>query len=182
MCASEKSCRRASGIAANGALAGSIPLLWASAVRPDGSFNAKGGEHARNPLWYLPENSLCVVSPRACVLVQRTSNRDQARRLNAAAVPLSFLEKHGIRGFLAENHVIVLEAETCAPESVTDLWPRFSTRAWSTIGSAVVCGSFSVSAKLLERLVLPSPEGCLPKGRRTSRPSQKRRTRRSMEC
>ncbi len=147
-----------------GRTAGSIPLLWASAVRPDGSFNAKGGERARNPLWYLPENTSVSYRPKACVLVQRTSNRDQARRLNAAAVPVSFLELHGNRGFLAENHVIVLEADSVRPKvSPKVLAAVLNSRAVND-RFAVVCGSFSVSAKLLERLVLPDPDDLPAKG------------------
>lgn len=135
----------------------SLPLIWASAVRPDGSFSATGGEFSDNPLWFCPPTKdPAYVTTSAAVLVQRTSNRDQQRRLNAAVVSAKFRAEHP-SGFVAENHVIVIEA--------TRKRPRVSPRCLAAILNAsvtnerfaAVSGSFSVSARLLSRLALPDP-------------------------
>lgn len=144
---------------------GTIPLLWASSVRPDGSFRFTGGNRSTNPLWYrAPFNPESYVTRRPCVLVQRTSNRDQARRLNAAAVPASFLQKHKSKGFVAENHIIILEALTSTPAvSPAKLAALLNSVAVNERFSAVG-GTFSISARLLARLSLPDP-AILPRTR-----------------
>jgi adenine-specific DNA-methyltransferase len=95
---------------------GDFPLVWASAIRPDGSFDFKASKRLGNAGWYNPPNKDQVgyATLRAAIVVQRTSNRDQKRRLNAAAVPRDFREQHK-KGFIAENHVIIVEAVDAKP-------------------------------------------------------------------
>lgn len=144
---------------------GAVPLLWASAVRPDGSFAAKGGAHSRNPGWFVAGGELLPYATRGqCVLVQRTSNRDQQRRLNAAAVPTKFLKRHRGRGFVAENHVIILEAVNKKRRVPPSLLAAVLNSRVVNERFATVSGSFSVSAKLLERLILPAPQALPKKG------------------
>lgn len=90
---------------------GRLPVLWASDVRPDGSFVVQGGTRTASAAWYEPADLAAVryASFGRSVLVQRTSNRDQQRRLNAAVVSEAFADAHAVYGYVAENHVIVLE-------------------------------------------------------------------------
>jgi adenine-specific DNA-methyltransferase len=88
------------------------------------------------------------------VLVQRTSNPDQARRLNPAAVPPEFRKKHK-RGFVAENHVIVIEALVERPRIAPGRLAALLNAAVVNERFSALCGSFSVSAQLLARLALP---------------------------
>ena len=90
--------------------------------------------------------------------MQRTSNRDQRRRLNAAAVPPSFRNEHRDRGFVAENHVIILEATSEKPAVSPKTLAAVLNSAVANQRFSAVSGSFSVSAKLLERLALPDPK------------------------
>jgi adenine-specific DNA-methyltransferase len=138
---------------------GSLPLVWASDVRPDGTFQFKGTQRKKAMAWYLPPSVDVTYATRApCVLVQRTSNRDQRRRLNAAPVSTAFLRQHARRGFVAENHVIVIEAASdrtlVSPEALAAILNAASTNErFSTVS-----GSFSISARLLARLALPAPD------------------------
>lgn len=136
-----------------------LPLVWASNIRPDENFHFWSSRRLGNAPWYKPpdaENTQYTTTKPA-VIVQRTSNRDQTRRLNAAVVPKSFRKRHR-RGFVAENHVIIVEAKTTRP-----LVPLSKVAALLNSGIvnerfAAVSGSFSVSAKLLKQLALPDCE------------------------
>ncbi|RWK26559.1 MAG: hypothetical protein EOR44_26920 [Mesorhizobium sp.] len=138
---------------------GDFPLLWASAIRPDGSFDFKASKRLGNASWYSPPNKDDVgyATVRAAVIVQRTSNRDQKRRLNAAAVPERFRNQHK-KGFIAENHVIVLEAINASPAVTPARLARLLNSEIVNERFSAVSGTFSVSAKLLQRLALPRPE------------------------
>lgn len=137
----------------------SLPLVWASDVRPDGSFSFAAARRTTVRAWYEPSTPVPSYATRVnSVLVQRTSNRDQRRRLNAAAVDAAFLAEHAERGFVAENHVIVLEVASETPAvSPQTLAVLLNSTVLNERFSAV-SGSFSVSAKLLSRLALPDPE------------------------
>src|SRR3546814_971947 len=86
---------------------GRIPLLWASDIRANGSFRFQGGTRTANAAWYTPANpeKAPYVCRRRAVLVQRTSNRDQSRRLNAAPMTKSFVSRHKRDGYVAENPI-----------------------------------------------------------------------------
>jgi adenine-specific DNA-methyltransferase len=141
---------------------GSLPLVWASDVRPDGTFQFKGTQRKGASAWYVPPVSDVAYATRApCVLVQRTSNREQRRRLNAAPVSVDFLRQHAKRGFVAENHVIVVEAVSARPAVSPEVLALILNAASTNERFSAVSGSFSISAKLLVRLALPAP-ACLP--------------------
>jgi len=135
-----------------------LPLIWASAVRPDGSFEAEGGQKSKNSLWFRPpKKDVSYATKVPSVIVQRTSNREQARRLNAAAVTPKFLEENRQYGFVAENHVIVLEVTSPRPRVPPALLVKILNSEAANERFSAVSGSFSVSAKLLARLALPDP-------------------------
>jgi adenine-specific DNA-methyltransferase len=138
----------------------SVPLIWASDIRPDGRFVFGSGRQCGNATWYEPpsEGVAHYTTHRPAVLVQRTSNRDQRRRLNAAAVPSSFRKEHRARGFIGENHVIILEATSNKPPISPKTLATVLNSAVTNERFSAVCGTFSISAKLLERLVLPDPK------------------------
>jgi adenine-specific DNA-methyltransferase len=144
----------------------SLPLIWSSDIRPDGSFLFAFSRRPGNAPWYDPPTSPAAYAiTRPAVAVQRTSNREQRRRLNAAAVSEEFLREHRARGFVAENHVIVLEATTATPRVGPPKLAALLNSDPVNERFATVAGSFSVSAKLLERLAFPDP-GQLPDMRR----------------
>lgn len=140
-----------------------LPVLWASDVRADGVFKFQGGTRTALSSWYLPPSSgsLGYVSRGRSVIVQRTANRDQKRRLNASAVSEAFASAHAEHGYVAENHVIVIEPTIPEPLVSPDLLAALLNSAIVSERFSAVAGSFSVSAKLLARLALP-PARSLP--------------------
>lgn len=137
---------------------GDLPLLWASSIRPDGSFDFHASKRIGNAQWYDPgDSSPSCFTVRPSLVVQRTSNRDQKRILNAAPVPNGFREKFK-KGFAAENHVIVIESLNKKTKVGTSVVAKLINSAVVNERFSAVSGSFSVSAKLLERLALPDPK------------------------
>ena len=135
-----------------------MPLLWASSIRPDGSFDFEAARRLGNALWYCPPNkgSIAYAASGPTVIVQRTSNRNQSRRLNAAMVPKRFRDECA-GGFVAENHVIVIEAMASRPALPPSILVKVLNAGATNERFSAVSGSFSVSARLLQRLALPDP-------------------------
>jgi len=133
---------------------GRYPLIWAKAITTDGTFDFERGADLREFGWAdAPANAPYVIRT-SCVAVQRTSSRGQNRRLNAAAISKAFVKKHG--GVVGENHVIFL-----VPLSNDAATPEALAEALNHPGASAaldrVCGSASISARLLETIDLPMP-------------------------
>jgi adenine-specific DNA-methyltransferase len=133
---------------------GRLPLIWAKAIRPDGTFDHAHGVSAKRPGWVSAPLDAPYVVRDPCVVVQRTSSRDQKRRITAAAVPQAFLRQHG--GFIGENHVLILvrsRPDAPPPEALLEALND------PTVGQALnrVCGSASIPVRLFEVLPLPPP-------------------------
>jgi adenine-specific DNA-methyltransferase len=140
-----------------------FPLIWSSDIGTD--LRLKFGIKANallEPSWVRFENAdhPGVVKNQAVVL-QRVTSNDQPKRLVGAVVSGDFIQCYG--GFVAENHVVVLEQVT----------PGFAPRDLARLLSCLpvdryfrcISGSTNVSAYELRHLPLPNPSdvGALPK-------------------
>jgi adenine-specific DNA-methyltransferase len=84
---------------------GRVPIIWAEAVTPQGGFMRRSQRGTHRP-WFepvLPRDEWLIVR-RPCVLVQRTTAKEQRRRLLAAELPADFLSKLG-GAVTVENHL-----------------------------------------------------------------------------
>jgi adenine-specific DNA-methyltransferase len=137
--------------------ASSVALLWAAAIRPDGSLDFDHMKAKVDGHRVVVDTELSYVVRRPCLVVQRTSNRKQKRRINAAVVDRRFLEDVG--PFVAENHVIVLtpppETSTADLQAMADLLNSLEMTALYDR----VCGTASVSLKTLMSMKLPASNG-----------------------
>jgi adenine-specific DNA-methyltransferase len=132
-----------------------FPLIWAEAVTP-GRFAHRADKRNHEPYFKVegPEDDWLKVSV-PCVLVQRTTAKEQSRRLIAAELPASFIRKH--RAVVVENHLNMvrpINGKTCVTPAALS----------AILNSAVVdeafrciSGSVAVSAFELEALPLPAP-------------------------
>lgn len=135
---------------------GRYPLLWAESVRPGGVFEFRAQKRNHQPYFEPDGEDFWVVTDHPCVLLQRTTAKEQGRRLMAAELPASFIDEHG--AVVIENHLNMIRP--------IDGAPRVSPAAVAALlNSAVVdqlfrCinGSVAVSAYELEALPLPSPD------------------------
>ncbi len=130
-----------------------LPLIWATNVRPGEACypRARGGRGIDFVL--LDTDTPSIVRDQAIVL-QRTTNNRQARRLLPALVPREVLTRYG--GFVTENHTIVIRALS-AEVRLDVLCALLSTVAVDQRFRRLSTGSH-VSVTTLRRLELPPPE------------------------
>lgn len=132
---------------------GALPLIWAESVSPGAfAYSARRREHAG---FIVPgPGQAHLVLEGEAVLVQRTTAKEQARRLVCAVIPQAFVDAHG--GVVVENHLNVVKPAAN---------PRVSPQALAAVlGSAAldaafrcISGSVAVSAYELNALPLPGP-------------------------
>ena len=135
---------------------GRFPLIWAESVRADGMFEFRAKRRNHKPYFEPQPSERWVVTDFPCVLLQRTTAKEQCRRLIAAELPAAFIEEHG--SVVVENHLNMIRPLNGAP-------PVTPAALAVLLNSDVVdqvfrCinGSVAVSAYELEALPMPPPE------------------------
>lgn len=133
-----------------------LPLIWAECVGSDGQFAFRASKKNHQPYFAPRPGDEWVISREACVLLQRTTAKEQERRLIAAELPKTFVDENG--GVVIENHLNMIRPFTPNPA----VSPRILTALLnsSIVDRAFRCisGSVAVSAYELEALPLPSPD------------------------
>ena len=136
---------------------GRFPLIWAESVQPDGVFEFRAKRRNHKPYFEPKPSERWVVTDFPCVLLQRTTAKEQCRRLIAAELPAAFIEEHG--SVVVENHLNMIRPLNGAP--------RVTPAALAVLLNSDVVdqvfrcinGSVAVSAYELEALPMPPPEG-----------------------
>jgi adenine-specific DNA-methyltransferase len=130
-----------------------VPLFWAHNVRPNQKCRPQDGDAGNIGFAKIPKTSSAIIRSDA-VILQRTSNRRQKRRLIGAVIRKSGVI--GGRGFVTENHTIVIVAD---PKKRQQLPLRMVCRLLNTAAVDTrfrrMSGSVSVSTKALRDLPLP---------------------------
>lgn len=129
------------------------PLIWAEAVTSDGRFIYRAERRNHTPYFELRPGDDWLLSDRICVLLQRTTAKEQARRLIAAALPADFLARH--RGVIVENHLNMLRPLAARPAVPADVLAAFLNSRVADQVFRCASGSVAVSAYELEALPLP---------------------------
>jgi adenine-specific DNA-methyltransferase len=134
------------------------PVIWASYVHARKGFRFKprsDKEARRKYLVINGDRELQSVRRHGCVLIQRTSSRGQSLRLVTAVLSREFVLRYG--GFVAENHVIVLEPN--CPQPLISLKKLHRVLQSKTLQDsyAMASGTSAVTVKGLSNLSLPDP-------------------------
>ncbi|MFB3906613.1 MAG: class I SAM-dependent DNA methyltransferase [Acidobacteriota bacterium] len=131
-----------------------LPLVWAEAVSSRGefSFSASGRNH--QPYFRLKKGQDHLVTNAPCLLVQRTTAKEQSRRLIAAILPEDFLRENP-GGVVVENHLNIVRSVGRTRVPLEALWVLFNSE---TLDGLFRCinGSVAVSAYELNALPLPT--------------------------
>lgn len=136
---------------------GEVPLIWAHNVKPgEVVVPAARGNEQLISFVTMSTDSKALLTGDAIVL-QRTTNRTQRRRLVAGLVRREISDRFG--GFVTENHTLVVipngkVSPSISPEIVMGL---LNSKPVDD-GYRRVSGSVNVSAKLLRSLPLPQPK------------------------
>ncbi|HEX9159990.1 MAG TPA: Eco57I restriction-modification methylase domain-containing protein [Rhizomicrobium sp.] len=134
---------------------GRYPLIWAESVRSDGLFEFRARRKNHAPYFEPLPNERWVVVDSGCVLVQRTTAKEQSRRLIAAELPASFVRRH--KGVVVENHLNMIRPTNGKVSlSQSALAALLNTEVLDRV-LRCINGSVAVSAYELECLPLPSP-------------------------
>lgn len=132
-----------------------LPLIWAEAITADGEFVFRAEKKNHAPYFALSFADEWLVTTEPCVLLQRTTAKEQSRRLIAAALPIDFLRSHG--GVVIENHINMVRPITDVPKVSTAVLAAFLNSGAADRAFRCVSGSVAVSAYELESLPLPDP-------------------------
>jgi adenine-specific DNA-methyltransferase len=135
---------------------GCLPIIWAEAVNADGKFHFQAARRSHLPYLEIKGEQDFLINQEPCILVQRTTAKEQKRRIIAAVIPNSFVLEYP--GFVVENHLNMVYPVTNKP--------RFALRTLAALLSSAaldqafrcINGSVAVSAFELNSLPLPSPE------------------------
>ena len=136
----------------------SVPLIWAESVMPDGTFRFRSLRLNHQPYFEPRPNQTYLLTTEPCILVQRTTAKEQRRRLVSAVLPSEFLADNG-GAVVIENHLNIIRP-------TPGLFPSVPLRVVNAILKSQVLdqifrcisGSVAVSAYELNALPLPDPK------------------------
>jgi adenine-specific DNA-methyltransferase len=129
------------------------PVLWAECIQPDGTFEFRAQKRNHQPYIHVEPDQQFLVNQEPCVLVQRTTSKEQVRRLVAATIPNSFIVDHP--GYVVENHVNMLLPISIRPAVPLSVIARVLNSDIVDRAFRCISGSVAVSAYELESLPLP---------------------------
>jgi adenine-specific DNA-methyltransferase len=133
-----------------------LPVIWAESVTADGRFVFRAEKRNHQPHFRaLPGDEwMKVTAP--CVLLQRTTAKEQQRRLIAAELPPAFIKSHD--GVIVENHLNMVRPIGGAPKVPAAVVAAVLNSETLDRAFRCISGSVAVSAFELEALPLPSVE------------------------
>lgn len=129
------------------------PLVWAESVTPDGRFIHRAEKRNHAPYFKVKTGEAWLVVTDPCVLVQRTTSKEQARRLIAAEMPASFINKH--KGVVVENHLNMVRTKGGSKVDPGVVAALLNSGVADEVFRCM-SGSVAVSAFELEALPLPN--------------------------
>ena len=132
------------------------PLIWAEAVTADGRFIWRAEKKHHTSWFEVRKGDDWLITTRQCVLLQRTTAKEQNRRLIATALPADFLEAHG--AVVIENHLNMLRPLTSKPCVSSHVLAAFMNSSAADRAFRCINGSVAVSAYELKALPLPPPD------------------------
>ena len=128
------------------------PLIWAEAVSADGRFAFRAEKRNHAPYFEVRTGDAWLITREPCVLLQRTTAKEQNRRLIAAELPAEFLRKH--KAVVVENHLNMMRPIGTPRVSPATLAAVLNSTVVDQVFRCI-SGSVAVSAFELEALPLP---------------------------
>jgi adenine-specific DNA-methyltransferase len=135
---------------------GKIPLVWAECITSDGRFIFRSERRNHLPFFKPGPDDDWLVVRSSCVLLQRTTAKEQARRLIAAEMPAPFVTRNG--GVTVENHLNMMVPTVAKPAVSPALLAAFFNSVAADRAFRCLSGSVAVSAYELENLPLPAAD------------------------
>ena len=133
------------------------PLIWAESVTSGGEFVFRAEKRNHTPYFEVRERDDWLLVREPCVLLQRTTAKEQPRRLIAACLPKSFIVRHG-GAVIVENHLNMLKPLDGPTKVSPAVLAAFLNSEAADRAFRCVSGSVAVSAYELKALPLPSAD------------------------
>lgn len=135
---------------------GTYPLIWAESITPNGCFQFRAEKRNHEPYFKPKPGDDSLITRKPCVLLQRTTAKEQQRRLIAAELPKQFLQEHG--AVVIENHLNMIRPISGQPLVSAAVLTTLLNNLIVDRAFRCLSGSVAVSAYELENLPLPFPE------------------------
>jgi len=132
----------------------SVPLIWAEAIAGPGRFIFRAEKQNHEPYFKLLKGDEWLKIDKPCVLIQRTTAKEQSRRLIAAVLPETFIAEHG--AVVVENHLNMVRPLNGEPKVSAAAVAAILNSEIVDHTFRCISGSVAVSAFELEALPLPS--------------------------
>lgn len=133
-----------------------LPLIWAECITADGQFTFRALRKNHKPYFAPFDGDDWLISREACILMQRTTAKEQSRRLITAELPQIFINKYG--GVVVENHVNMIKPIMNKPLVPSNVLTTLLNSSIVDRAFRCISGSVAVSAYELEALPLPPPD------------------------
>lgn len=131
----------------------SKPIIWAEAISAEGEFVFNYQYRSKKKYIIVTDKQDFLICNEPVVLVQRTTAKEQERRLQTCVLPQDFIDKW--QGVVVENHVNIIHPVSKKPKvSLEALSLILNTQ---TVDRVFRClsGSVAVSASELHAIPLP---------------------------
>lgn len=132
------------------------PVVWAESVSAGGRFAWRAEKRDHAPYFEIRPGDEWMIVRDPCILLQRTTAKEQNRRLIAAPLPAEFLAEHGAA--VVENHLNMVRRTVGVPPVAQKTLAAFLNSSAADRAFRCVSGSVAVSAYELESLPLPAPD------------------------
>lgn len=133
---------------------GCYPIIWAEAVTREGNFILRA-EKKNHSAWFQfePGNDY-LLTKNPCILLQRTTSKEQDKRLIAAVLPQTLLDRK--KAVIIENHLnMILPLPNANVMVNLDVLSAFLNSKAVNDAFRTISGSVAVSAYELEALPIP---------------------------
>ncbi len=131
-------------------------MIWAESITADGKFLWKADKKNHTLYFNYKEGDDWLLTKYPCILLQRTTAKEQQRRLIASILPKQLINKYG--AVVIENHINIIKPINENPVVSLKLLQLFLNCPAADIAFRCISGSVAVSAFELETMPLPSPE------------------------
>lgn len=129
------------------------PIIWAEAVSREGSFQFKAEKKNHKSWFKFKEGNNFLLTKTSCILLQRTTSKEQEKRLITTVLPDQILQEHG--SVIIENHLNMIIPVVPSPAVDLRILSVFLNSKAVNDAFRTISGSVAVSAYELESLPLP---------------------------
>ncbi len=130
-----------------------VPLIWSDAIFADGTFHPGSDRSNHKPFFEIRADQYYLLTSTPCILVQRTTAKEQPRRLIATLLPGSYLSEHP-GGVVIENHLNLIRNMNGSGVSLSAICQLLNSKAVDQVFRCI-SGSVAVSAYELNAIPLP---------------------------